>query len=742
MANKVLKGLTIQIGGDTSELLDSLKDVEKKGASLSKELGDINKLLKMDPKNTQLLAQKQKVLAESVTNTKEKLDKLKEAEKQVQEQFERGEVSEEQVRALQREIVKTEGKLNSYERATKETAEQMENLGDEADDAAKELKDVGDAAEDAGDGFTVAKGAAAEFIGNGLSSLVGAAKDALGSVLDLAESTREYRTELAKLETAASTAGVSTDYIKGKWHDLGAVLGDEGAVAEGLNNLMAAGFTTEEQMDTITQHLEGAAIKWKDTLKFEGLSDCLQETLATGKSVGAFSEMLERLGVDLEKFDEGLAKCKTSAEQQQYVLDQLSKLGLADVSAAYREQNAELVEANKAQSSLADTQAELGAKMEPLTQKFNEMKTKALQWLIDTGLPALQNGFAWIKDNIPTLVGVVGALTTAWLTFGGAQKVVDAWNKIVAASQKALNAVMKANPIGLIITAVMALVAAFIYLWNNCEAFREFFQNLWEGIKNLVGAFVDWFVQAWEGVGKFFSGIWDGFVNGAKAAWEGIKNIFSGVANFFKNIFSKAWEGVKKVFSVGGKIFDGIKDGIVTAFKAVVNAIIKGINKVVALPFKGLNAVLDTIAGVSIAGIEPFSWLTWRAPVPQIPLLERGGVLEKGQVGLLEGNGAEAVVPLEKNTKWLARVAEQLSRLLVEDFGGLGFERSIQNRASTISPAVVALEGLPSKLDRILEAIEKGQILTIDGNALVGATSNRMDSALGRRRDLAARGAI
>jgi RNase P/RNase MRP subunit p29 len=170
--------------------------------------------------------------------------------------------------------------------------------------------------------------------------------------------------------------------------------------------------------------------------------------------------------------------------------------------------------------------------------------------------------------------------------------------------------------------------------------------------------------------------------------------------------------------------------------------IIKGINKVIALPFKGLNAVLDTIAGVSIAGIEPFSWLTWRAPVPEIPLLERGGVLEKGQVGLLEGNGAEAVVPLEKNKKWLARVAEQLSRLLVDDLGGLGFERSIQNRASTISPAVVALEGLPSKLDRILEAIEKGQILTIDGNALVGATSNRMDSALGRRRDLAARGAI
>jgi phage-related minor tail protein len=109
MANKI-KGLIVEIGGNTAPLEKALQDVNKKSRDLSSELGQINKLLKFDPGNADLLAQKQKVLAEAVETTSEKLDKLKEAEKQVQKQFEKGEVSEEQVRELQREIIATEKK--------------------------------------------------------------------------------------------------------------------------------------------------------------------------------------------------------------------------------------------------------------------------------------------------------------------------------------------------------------------------------------------------------------------------------------------------------------------------------------------------------------------------------------------------------------------------------------------------------------------------------------------------------
>ena len=111
MAANVIRGLTVEIGGDTTKLGKALEDVNKKSQSLTSELGEINRLLKMDPGNADLLAQKQKVLAEAVSNTAKKLETLKEAERQVQQQFERGEVSEEQVRALQREIVATTNKL-------------------------------------------------------------------------------------------------------------------------------------------------------------------------------------------------------------------------------------------------------------------------------------------------------------------------------------------------------------------------------------------------------------------------------------------------------------------------------------------------------------------------------------------------------------------------------------------------------------------------------------------------------
>jgi hypothetical protein len=229
----------------------------------------------------------------------------------------------------------------------------------------------------------------------------------------------------------------------------------------------------------------------------------------------------------------------------------------------------------------------------------------------------------------------------------------------------------------------------------------------------------------------FFKNLWDGFINGAKNAWNGVMGVFRKVGEFFSGVFNTVKDKILAVFSAGGKVFAGIKDGIINVFKTVVNGIINGINTVIALPFKGLNSILDTIHNVEIVGIRPFDWLTWRAPVPQIPLLAQGGVLERGQVGLLEGNGAEAVVPLEKNREWIQEVAAEFARQI----DGLSFDRP-----NTPDPA--SNSGLLGRLDKILNAIERGQILTIDGDALVGATVDRMDASLGYRRELVARGAL
>ena len=133
MANNKIKGLTVEIGGDTTKLGKALQEIENKSKSLSGELGQVNRLLKVDPENTDLIAQKQQILSEAVANTAKKLETLKAAEKQVQAQFERGEVSADQVRELRREIIATEQKLGGYERAAQETADAIEQLGDGAD---------------------------------------------------------------------------------------------------------------------------------------------------------------------------------------------------------------------------------------------------------------------------------------------------------------------------------------------------------------------------------------------------------------------------------------------------------------------------------------------------------------------------------------------------------------------------------------------------------------------------------
>ena len=172
-----------------------------------------------------------------------------------------------------------------------------------------------------------------------------------------------------------------------------------------------------------------------------------------------------------------------------------------------------------------------------------------------------------------------------------------------------------------------AIVSLFRGLYNTIVALL---QGAWDIIKSIWSVVSSWFNNAViKPLGNLFNGIWNTLKNGAQNAWNGIKNIFSSVASFFKNIFTNAWNGVKNVFSTGGRIFSGITEGIVSAYKKVVNTIIAGINKVVALPFKGINTALKKVRDISFLGIEPFKGLIKLIDIPQIPSLETGGVLDQ-----------------------------------------------------------------------------------------------------------------
>lgn len=282
-----------------------------------------------------------------------------------------------------------------------------------------------------------------------------------------------------------------------------------------------------------------------------------------------------------------------------------------------------------------------------------------------------------LATALATAIGLIVAGLTAYTVIMG---LVNAVTAIFAAI----------SPFGWIVIAIVAVIAVIGLLygyWDDIMSFfsdtldklKEFFGNLGVKIKESFQNALQFVKDIWQGVKdwfndkvimpvvNYFSNMWQNLKDGAKNAWQGIKDVFSSVANFFGNIFGNAWERVKNIFSTGGQIFSGIKEGIVSAFTSVVNAIIDGINTVVAIPFNAINSALNGLRNISILKMKPFSWLP-SISVPRIPRLARGTYADNGSLEALIGeSGREAVVPLENNTQW----AKDFLGVL-DDYGGIG----------------------------------------------------------------------
>ena len=319
--------------------------------------------------------------------------------------------------------------------------------------------------------------------------------------------------------------------------------------------------------------------------------------------------------------------------------------------------------------------------VEPILEGFGEgfsfvwenVLKPILSWTYD-GIVAILGGIAdalnWIGENetastILKAVGIaLGVIVGVIATYNTVMGICNVVTGIFSGMMTVLT-----SPITLVVLAMTALITIITLLVKNWDTVKEAASACWDWIVGVFQGAAEWFNNTIvQPISDFFSGMWNGLKEGASAAWEGVKSVFSTVANFFKDIFANAWEGVKKVFSTGGKIFSGIKDGIVKAFTTVVNAIIKGINKVVALPFDGLNKILNKISNLEILSIKPFSWLTWRAPVPQIPLLAQGGWFERGnpQLAVVGDNTREPEIVAPES-----KIYDQV-RNAIRDSGGTG----------------------------------------------------------------------
>ena len=226
MAASTIKGITIEIGGDTTKLDKALSGVNKQSRDLQKELKEVEKGLKLDPKNTELLAQKQTLLKEAVAATSEKLDVLKSAEAQVQKQFKNGEVSEEQYRALQREIIKTEADLKNLKTAAKDSNSTLEKVGEIAGKIGEKSEALGKKllpVTGAIAGIGTASIAAFSELDAGYDTIItktGASGEALDGLQDSMDAV------FTSLPTEAETAGIAIGELNTRFGSTGKELED------------------------------------------------------------------------------------------------------------------------------------------------------------------------------------------------------------------------------------------------------------------------------------------------------------------------------------------------------------------------------------------------------------------------------------------------------------------------------------------------------------------------------------
>lgn len=228
---------------------------------------------------------------------------------------------------------------------------------------------------------------------------------------------------------------------------------------------------------------------------------------------------------------------------------------------------------------------------------------KAITDSIPPAISFLTTLWDTIKPFLPLIMAVIGYISIYQGVMGTAKKAVELYN----GAQKMMNVLMNLNPIGLIIAAVIALVAGFIYLWNTSEDFRNFWIGLWGGIKKAVGAAVDWIISAWEGMKEFFSNTWNGLVDGTKnavnsvkEAWKGTKQWFADLWAGIKDTAADMWDGVRQAFS------DAV-DGVVSTWQGVKQwfaDLWKGIKSTISSIVDSIKDAIMSRFGVLIYGIR------------------------------------------------------------------------------------------------------------------------------------------
>lgn len=525
MAGAKIRGITLEIGGDTSGLTKALKDVNGDLKNTQKQLKDVERLLKLDPKNTELLAQKQKLLADNVTNTSKKLDELK----RIQDTMDQNGVDKnsEQYMALQREIIATENDLKKAKAELKQFGSvSLQKVKAQLADISKK---AGEVAEKTRGISTAAAGALAGLGGLAYKAISGA--DELNT---LAKQTGFSMDELQRFKYAADLVDVSMDDIVAATKRLKKAMGNDDDIFGQLGvSIRDSNGEMRDMRDVFYDSLRALSRVRNETER---------DTLAMelfGKSADELAGIIDDGGDALKRFGDqavGVLDAETidKLNQMNDQLDQMKN----NLVGAFTELGAKIAEV-------------LGPKLEWLIGKVGEF----VDWLgtLDEGT----------LETILTLLALTAALSP----------VASAISNISGAI-----AFLLTNPYVALVAAIIALVALIAVKGDEIQAELQKVDDYIQGV----------FAKDWtETFGPVLGDVINDFFAHVKGRWDGIMEHLNGVIDFIRGVFTgdwtRAWNGVKEIFSGVFSTMTGItRDGI-NSIISWVNSGIDALNRLIQL---------------------------------------------------------------------------------------------------------------------------------------------------------------
>lgn len=369
--NNAIKKLNDTVKEFVSRTTSGFKDVD----SELDELASSAKKLKIEP-TTEGLEEAVKNLDRlnaTIDNQRYTLESYRKEYKKVVE--EHGDGSRQALK-LERQMLDLEASIDKNIKTSDEYAsviggleDKMSEGADTADRLQQKMNETGETSQSANQGMTAFGHTVSELVVSGVEM-------AIGAIVDLLDKTRELRTEMSFLEQNARTAGVSLETTSEAMRNLNAITGETDSNVEAVSNLLAAGFDDNSLLEAV-EALSGAVIQFPDTMKIESLADSLQETIATGEATGQFSELLGRLGVNVDNYNKKIANMSETSRAN-YSVQLLQRQGLAEVNDQWRENNKTLVEAADAEFEYNQALAELGEILDPLRTQVLTGITEAL----------------------------------------------------------------------------------------------------------------------------------------------------------------------------------------------------------------------------------------------------------------------------------------------------------------------------------------------------------------------------